>query len=386
MNPSLFRRPAYLPTIDGLRGIAIALVFFNHSTQLFGEVEESVWPRLFWRSTPGGFIGVDLFFVVSGFLITSILLGSRDKPRGFRTFWLRRALRIFPLAYLYLGALVLLAGVLPGYESMRSPELIAAVGLYYTNFHIALAGWILPAASILWSLSVEEQFYTLWPILALRLRIQSLWRVVIAVLLLTPLARLAVSLSAGTTASYVLLFCRWDTLAAGALLALLYNSEHWEKTRAWCERLVWPALCVVLLVLAVPFGPAHARSPLAFEVVGYSALAGAFFVFTALALSPQTWLKRVLTLRPLVYMGKLCYGLYVWHVVSADAVIVFARELGLGQSFYTHVALWLPLTLLIATLSYRLYEAPLLRLKDRLSPDEHRLSALHPAPQAQPPG
>lgn len=364
-NTALSQLPGfYLPAIDGLRGIAILMVLFNHSTQLFDLPHYQ--ERALWRMTPGAFMGVDLFFVVSGYLITSILLRAQEKPGAFRVFWLRRALRIFPLAYLYLAALACLAYFTRFFPNLRHPEWFAWVGGYGVNFYVASHGWIAPAMSILWSLAVEEQFYTLWPAVALYASRKTLVRVLGAVILLTPVARALSSHYLGSSAAYVLTFCRWDSLAVGAALAMLWSSEWQAQTSLWCKRLLWPSLIPPLVVLLFPLGPEHAVHSELFDTIGYSFLGWAFFVWTANALEPSPRLARLLTLRPLTYMGKLCYGLYIWHVVSADATQLIAGKLHAHWSFYVQVAVWLCVLFAVATASFRLFESPLLRLKDRI--------------------
>lgn len=354
---------AHLPAIDGLRGIAIALVLYNHSTQLFAEPQGL--RHLIWHSTPGAFMGVDLFFVVSGFLITSILLRARGAPRALPVFWLRRAARIFPLAYLYLLVLTVLAYGTPYFGQLQGIAPLASAASYTINFWIAENGWAAPALSILWSLAVEEQFYTVWPLIALRASRRSMAIGLAAVLLLTPVARAIATWHAGPVPPYVLTFCRWDSLAAGAALALLCSSSLREPTLRWCRRLLLPSLIPPLLVLAVPLGPAHALPSRAFDTIGYSLLGASFFVWTGIVLQPGTgWLGALLTARPLQFLGRHCYGLYVWHVLAASFVTLLLGRLHVRLPFELLLVVWLGLLLAVAYLSFRYFESPWLRLRD----------------------
>lgn len=355
----------YLRPIDGLRGIAIAVVLFNHSTQLLSG-SSAPWPHWLWRMTPGGWQGVDLFFVVSGFLITRILLGARGRQGAFGRFWVRRALRIFPLAWLYLAALVALSFVLPSYASLHEPGLIAAVLFYLTNVRIAWLGWSLPAVTILWSLAVEEHFYTFWPLVALYVPRRRLFFLLCSVILVTPLIRLVLHSVVGTIGVYVLTICRWDALACGAIVALLWTSPLRARVLSWATRLVWPALATAALVLVVPFGPSHARSPLWFEVLGYSMLAVSYAVITLAALAPGGLLGRVLSVEPLAWLGRHCYGLYIWHVLTSEIVWRVDSRLD-GMGFVLRGLLWFAVTCVVAMLSYQWFEAPILKLKDRFN-------------------
>jgi peptidoglycan/LPS O-acetylase OafA/YrhL len=360
---------AHLPGIDGLRGIAIALVLYNHSTQLFAAPQGV--RHWIWHATPGAFMGVDLFFVVSGYLITSILLRARGAPRALPTFWLRRALRIFPLAYLYLLVVAVLAYGTPYFGALRAVGPLASAASYTINFWIAQYGWAAPALSILWSLAVEEQFYTVWPLIGLWASRRAMAIGLVAVLLLTPVARAIATWYAGPVPPYVLTFCRWDSLAAGAALALLCSSSLCEPTLRWCRRLLIPSLIPPLLVLAVPLGPAHAVQSRVFDTIGYSLLSASFFVWTGVALQPGTgWLGALLGARPLRFLGEHCYGLYIWHVLAASFVGLLLGWLHVRLPFEVLLVIWLGGLVAAAYLSYRYFESPWLRLKGNLLPPQ----------------
>ena len=365
-NRAEHRSPPHLPGLDGLRAIAVLLVLYNHAPQLLGDNDGS--DGWFFRGSPGAWIGVDIFFVLSGFLITNLLLHGSGRPGALGRFWWRRALRIFPLALLYLAVAAAFGQFVPGFAHLGIGTDYAWAASYLINLHIALHGWTAAALGILWSLAIEEQFYCVWPLAVLRCGKRTLVTALIALLAATPLLRAWLLPSIGPTGIYVLTCCRFDTLAAGALLAMLWRSPAQpllQRATAW---LTLPAIAWLAWVV---FAPVPAASPLAppwFLVVGYSGVAAAAAVVCAMAIAPPAWLHRWLCHRWLAAIGRISYGLYVWHVLTAEAVAhTFARlwpSAGLPLRAFT----WLGVLFLTATLSYRLYEAPLLRWKDRVTP------------------
>jgi peptidoglycan/LPS O-acetylase OafA/YrhL len=360
--PSIAVRREHHPCLDGLRGIAVLLVLYGHAPQLFGGGGS---PTGFWSCSPGTWLGVDLFFVLSGYLITTILLHERGRPRAFVRFWVRRALRIFPLAYAYLGALALVALALPGFEHLRSTWPFVWAATYLLNFHIAATGWTAAALGILWSLAVEEHFYFVWPWLALRARLRAIVGVLIAVIVGTPLLRWVVLERLGPVAVYVATFTRWDTLAFGALLACARASSHWPAARRLLRWLVVPALGFVAMVIATPIEAVRATTPTWFHVLGYSGVALGGVAACTLALEPSAWTQRLLGNRWLGAVGRISYGLYVLHVLTAELTRAALDACGLGGGMSLRVLLWLAVLFGTAAASYRWFEAPLLRWKDR---------------------
>lgn len=352
------------PGLDGLRAIAVLLVLYDHAPQVLGR--DRGGQSVFWSASPGAWIGVDLFFVLSGFLITSILLRSVGEPGAFRRFWLRRALRIFPLAYLYLGVLALCAWLLPGFAQLADPNAYAWAAGYLLNVRIAVWGWTPAALGILWSLAVEEHFYCVWPLVVLRARRAVVAWVLIVTVAATPLLRWLLLPSLGQVGVYVLTCCRWDTLAWGALLAMAWHSPHRERLRRMLAWAAWPALAVVASVLAVPVHAVDPHTPAWFHVVGYSAIAGAFTVVVGVAMAPPVRLGRWLGQPLLGHVGRISYGLYVWHVLAAQLTTHALGLFGIGTCLSVRAGLWLVLLFAMATASYRWFEAPLLRVKDRI--------------------
>lgn len=385
---------AHIPALDGARGLAIALVLL-HTFAGIAVSGGGIAADAFRAFALGGWSGVTLFFVLSGFLITGILVDSKGKATisgYFRRFYVRRTLRIFPLYYAFLAAWLL---VIPAIG--RAPALgiqAKANGIWYWLY---LSNWVNPfgigvdGLSHFWSLAVEEQFYLIWPLavaLLSRRRLGALCSILLAV---TPMLRyFLIATDAPVLAPYEFLVARWDALAAGALLALALRDERWqERTAALIPRLTTLALAglAVLLLFTRSFGP----SVPAVVVIGQSliiALGVAIVHAASAAASPRsatnrgavrTWsasvVHRRLHSRALRFLGKYSYGIYVFHLpihfVVLNHLAPWVNRWGAGASLVRLLAYVVAASLAsvgMALISWHLLEAPLLRLKDRLAP------------------
>jgi peptidoglycan/LPS O-acetylase OafA/YrhL len=359
-----------VPALDGLRGIAILFVVWYHAPFLFGDLpefsaEHTPWSMLgfFGRMSLGGWIGVDLFFVVSGFLITTILLRSQETGTWPWVFWGRRALRILPLAAAYLLTLFALHGMGDPLNLLSNFHGWSWYVMYLGNIHISLYGWQPLAVMILWSLAIEEQFYLVWPLIVRRVNTTLLIRWCIGLIVLAPLIRAGTYVTMDYPATYVFTFCRIDALAAGALVAALLISDEWrQRTIGACLQLVSPALVLILITIMVPFNPSLPQTrPWFFSVFGYSWLAAGFAMCLVASLGSTGLWSRILTLPLLTLLGRRCYGLYLWHVIVAGLVKVGLDSLHVG--YLTHVLVWAVALLSVASASWYLFEAPILRLK-----------------------
>ena len=360
----------YLPTVDGLRGVAILLVLWYHAPFLFRDLSEfsdqhTPWSMLgvLGKMSLGGWIGVDLFFVISGFLITSILIRVRDASDSSWVFWGRRGLRILPIALLYLLILFVLAG--PG-DPLKMPshfEGWAWYAFYLGNIHIAIYGWQPLAVMILWSLAIEEQFYLVWPLLVRACSTRQLLWWSGGLIFVSPLVRAFTLSTADYPATYVFTLCRLDALAAGAVVAVLFGSHRWQEQAAWlCNKLAPLALFLIVITLLAPFSPSLPQTrPWFFSVFGYSWLAISFAVLLGGSLNARGPIRVVLTSPLLMFLGQRCYGLYLWHVLVAGLVTAWLHSLQVG--FIAHIVLWLGTLVIVASGSWLLIEEPILRLK-----------------------
>jgi peptidoglycan/LPS O-acetylase OafA/YrhL len=298
--------------LDGVRAIAVALVFLNH----FAPTKSFPWLD---HVKSVGWVGVDIFFVLSGFLVTSILLTARANPKGyFRNFYARRSLRIFPLYYGLLTAC--LAILLVAKHGTELREMIATWGnplwlyAYLGNVRTAVTNVSPPIFFVpMWSLHVEEQFYLVLPLAVLFLTREQLKRVMIAAVVLAPAIRLALAwmYPDRPLLQFMLFPCRMDSLALGGLLAL-YNPEPHAIDARWRR----PLLIVTVASAAMALGTYAATGwdfvGFAERTIGYTlfdiACLGAIMLVLSLRGSPATaWLNW----RPLQYVGMISYGLYL---------------------------------------------------------------------------
>jgi peptidoglycan/LPS O-acetylase OafA/YrhL len=357
----------FIQELDGLRGIAILMVMVHR-----------FWPRtgvgLGADMAGAGWIGVDLFFVISGFLITGILLDTKGDRGYFRNFYARRALRIFPLFYVFV------IGVFVAFSHNAEFRRLAGSPLWYL-FHLGnipegLLGnnvpyWIAPA----WSLAIEEQFYLTFPLLVYVLDRRRLTYVLIGMIIAAPMIRLGTMLAMPDQerVQYLFTLCRIDTLAIGCLLAVAIRSVDVERWRARARIAAFVALpSVVVLAIASNL---DRRSPFD-RVFGYSIVAvGCASIVTLVILSRGSRSTLLLRASPLTYLGKLCFGLYLLHRPADTIVSAIGARIGIQRDLWLLIPK-IGVAIVLATISWRFFERPFLALKDRFA------TARHPAPKA----
>lgn len=377
----------HLPALDGLRGWAILTVLLHHFTPQ--AVGGSPFTRALLAVTHAGWTGVDLFFVLSGFLITGILLRTREKPNFFLNFYARRTLRIFPLYY---GSLVLLLIVVPllarghytgpfmqaHFKTLLNalPDMLPGQGwlwLYGTNFKIAIDQERWQFVNHFWSLAVEEHFYMLWPLVVFHLSKKSLVGVCGLCLFSAPLLRLA-AMAGGfdSVVPYVMTPCRADSLALGGLMAVLVNRPG--GLVRWLPRLRWAALASAALLAAIiiAYGRLDRRDGVT-TAVGYTLLGllSAWAVLEASRVTKSRTIGGAFLLNPLARsLGKYSYGLYVLHVFLIPTFVNWFgwRELtrltgSYAAAIFLHAGLAIACSWLMAYASFHLFEKHFLRLK-----------------------
>ncbi len=378
MTPSLVQQPRALPpprlpALDGLRGCAVLLILVYHYVALSPLLNAPVGAlRSYLRASLGlTFSGVDLFFVLSGFFIGGILLDHRSSARPLPAFYARRALRILPLAWLSIGVVFALAALnaLPPGDAL-APWWI--YGAFLTNLHLAgHHGWINDPLIPHWSLSIEEQFYLVFPFVvrAWPQKILSwLGPALIAAALASRFAICALATD-GLFSTHVLPFCRLDSLGAGFTCAWLVRSPSWPQIRAarfWLWIALLPVAASLVVLLKIHAEPGH----LSMATWGYTALAIFYAIILLLVYQPEErWLKSLFTSAWLRLYGRYSYFIYLFQSIVADGLVTLLFR-GRWQSDPTLTA-WeiaaVPLVLLIpAAISWHLVESPLIRWGHRL--------------------
>lgn len=340
-----------------------------------------------------GWVGVDLFFVLSGFLITGILVDAKGATYYFRNFYLRRSLRIFPLYYAFLVViLVLLPWMRPG--SMEHLERQAWLWTYLSNVLFARVGWEgMPEHTVhLWSLAIEEQFYLLWPLVVFLCDRKSLIRIALLTIAGAIVFRMVSTLIWPTgIAAYALLPARMDALALGGLLAVIQRSERGRANSPKLSKQLLVsglALLGVAIAWSAVFHPqdgllsALAPHTQLFGYAGTELVSGALVLY-AIAGTGAEGFQRVLTWRPLLAMGKYSYGLYLIHVPVRDFIrswldhgarfpIVFGTQIPAQMGVFV---LGIGISVLLALLSWHGFEKHFLKLKDYFPYNAPRRSA-----------
>lgn len=377
----------HIVALDAVRGVAILLVlathFFNYDglpppTVLLDRVAAMVFKV--------GWIGVDLFFVLSGFLITGILYDSKGSERYLRNFYARRVLRIFPVYYVSLLIfLVVLPHVYPGDRALRA---LRTDGFWYwtylTNLKIALDGFpLFGALGHFWSLAIEEQFYLVWPVVVLLFGRSNLIRICLLCILGSFFFRVLLVRGDYGTAAYVLMPARMDALAVGAMLALIARGPRGLASIAPLARPAAALLGAVVLAIFVwregllPWDPVM-------KTIGHTLLAALFAAVLVLALtsSERSVCGRICTSRTLCFFGRYSYGLYVFHhpilffnfgaFLFLDRFpLVFGSMLLKKLVFMTSA---MTVSIGIALISWNLYEKRCLKLKRLFSDNSSPLA------------
>jgi len=374
----------HVPALDGIRGLAILLVFAIHFLWSGNEIPSNnpvLWLGEQVKSI--GWVGVDLFFALSGFLITGILYDTLKDPHFFRNFYARRTLRIFPLYYGFILLVTALLFVFHG--SWNRWELIKL--LTYTrnlSFPAPPPGptttlpWI--AFNHFWSLCIEEQFYLVWPLCVFLLRTRAkISLAALAGILVSLTIRIVLSKTSIPEFNPYILYS-WtpshlDGLLMGALLAMGMRSKWEQRLLAWSR----PVLLVGLALLCVmDWKCTHLLFELywAVSIWGIPLLSVTFAALIAASLRKGSWLGRFFSTGFMRFFGKYSYGLYIYHYTLANLTSGF--RLSVRAQFHSRLlsvllpaALGVALSVVMSVLSYHFFEKRFLVLKRYFEAHSH---------------
>ncbi len=349
------RALGHLPALDGLRGIAVIMVmifhWFQRSTAPRGAFLASMG-----RFAPIGQTGVDLFFVLSGFLITRILLNSRDDPHYFRNFYVRRALRIFPLYY---GFIIVYALFLSSSYLSENRSSLWWLLLYAENIRLTFGDESLTGLTHFWTLAVEEHFYLIWPLIVYVVAPGRLWVSVMTLVALSIVSRILLLRSGYGVFHFTL--CRLDGFAAGAIIACL------EFGKGGLGRYRRPLLVglVSVSVLAGFFWALTSGAGLEMvQISKYTVVAlvyGGVVGLVAAGFAPGSPVAALLMLCPLRWCGMISYGLYVFHPPCYH----YANMLPLND--WASLMVSFGSSGVVAWLSHRFFESRFTALKKRFA-------------------
>lgn len=343
--------------LDFLRALAVALVMLGHSVESIEGLGDLL-------GVVSG-LGVKVFFVLSGLLITRLLLDEIDAHGriDFKAFYRRRIARLMPAFYLYLAVAL---GVLWLRGKPIPWAAVTASVLYVTNYYQAFTGAQTNIVAHCWSLAVEEQFYMLWPLLAVFLvtRRMNMARALVFIIVAVWGWRLFLTLQGGASVDYIYraLDTRADELAVGCLIAVLVRSGPWRNRLARVVQWPWAGPVLALLIYASTV--ADGQSQVFKYCVGYMVeppLIGLLIMVTVVAATRTTgWLTTLLNHRVLVHMGQVSYGMYLFH-----GMIMFSVQhavQGLTGSFWLGFASAFAAVFVFAAAVFRWYETPMRRL------------------------
>jgi peptidoglycan/LPS O-acetylase OafA/YrhL len=375
-----------VPAFDGMRGLAIVIVAIHNVATPVQQVAPNPLLKVMFYAHAAGWIGVQLFFVLSGFLITGILLDTKGAPNFFRSFYVRRGLRIFPLYYAVLFAWLVVAPLVVHLPQWILDEQHHNAVWYWTY----LTNWVDPFGKHIsgfahfWSLAVEEQFYLFWPLLVVLLSSRALARTCIGLAVVALFVRLGVHLLGITPlAAYELTIARMDALTLGALGAIITRERsYFDRVRPWLPRArIWlPIACAVTALASKGFG----RDRVLTQTIGYALLSlwGLQLVLQTVidqAEKTSTGATKLFSAPSLRNIGVYSYAIYVLHLPLALPFANFVEPfVDDGPTWRRIAALSLyeiaafTAAYLAARLTWFLFEKRLLDLKDVIAPKKIR--------------
>jgi peptidoglycan/LPS O-acetylase OafA/YrhL len=371
----LINSKKHLPALDGLRGLAILLVFFYHYAGGLQHTAHSTSMHVFGAIFGFGWSGVDLFFVLSGFLITGILFDTQDDPAYYKKFYVRRSLRIFPIYYIFLAVYGLFAFLrLDGHFHLGHGAFLFYLGYPAILIWPALES-VSPSVHFthLWSLCAEEQFYLVWPWVVSKLKTPFLLiAACLAAISVAPALRTFFVLHDLHAWEYAFLPSRMDALAVGGLIAILMRGSSKSLTEKWAVPTFLGASVCVAAICLVRRTVDHADGLIG--TAGFTFIAIAYGALLILAVREGSWLGWVFSLPLLRLFGKYSYGIYLFHFPLSEFLspkrelfISITHSFAIGS--ITFIFACLVINLGVAALSFHFIESPIMGLKKRFEYD-----------------
>ncbi len=362
--------PFYHPELDALRFFAFLAVFFHHalpaeiSLYTASGIPYEIARWLITAKKAGGY-GVDLFFALSSYLITELLIREYQQ-RGsidIKAFYVRRALRIWPLYFVFLGITIILVPYIVPFDEFNWKYALM-FALFVGNWACVLWGVPFSVASPLWSVSVEEQFYLSWPLLIFTLGVKRIRNIALGMLVIASVIRIILAAAAvGDPAVWCNTFARLDPIALGALLA--YGLGGRAPSLNLVSRIALAAGGLFFWLLTTRYFGLYGYTSL----VTYPAVAvgSGMLLVAVLRSEAKSLLRRPLS--GLVYLGRISYGLYVFHLLALAFMSqqLFIPGIGLQLNLERRIVIAFCLTVALAAISYRWLELPFLRLKGRFT-------------------
>ena len=378
--------PSRIAALDGLRGIAILLVMEFHFWIFAPAGHHGTIDRRVDAIIGVGWMGVDLFFVLSGFLITGVLLNAKSRPHYFRNFYARRVLRIFPVYYGYIIVGLIILANIPAIAKPAQTDFLRENQLFYWTFTSNLQSFkVISPSSIttthvqLWSLAVEEQFYLVWPLVALICGRRGLLFVCLAAIVAAPTVRWCLQSDFALEyvvpgSAYYLTPGRLDALAIGALLAMATRSSPTAaaRLRAWSPLVIATAATALTLIFFWRGGLRTADNVVGLYGLSLTAVLFGGVVAFVVTRGPGHRTLRFLTHPSLTAFGRYSYAMYVVHALVLALLAAGIRRNNVGLPSYAgteapatavFALIGTATTFSIAWLSWHIYERPILRLK-----------------------
>lgn len=367
------RQSFYLPELDILRFFAFFAVFIHHSFPLNAEsYQGKLAPFSQWIAatvSAGGF-GVDLFFALSSYLITELLIREYEKTNRIHAsaFYIRRALRILPLYYFFVLSAIFISPYFLKDESLNFPHTLGFLTVF-ANWTCAFFGYPHSIAAPLWSISIEEQFYIIFPFLVMLFgvsRLKTLAFIFLGIALVSRL--LLVILEVPHPGIWCNTFARLDPIAGGILLALSMRHRFLEPITNNFKRISLIIFALFLYILAARyFEPAGPTSITLFSITAVASVLIIWAIITPRGINSKKYTV-------LIYLGRISYGLYVFHMLGIKLADVILENSSITGSMLTfgRAGIALTTTIILSIISYNLLEKPFLKLKKRFTFVESR--------------